>query len=199
MLKFYATEKFKEIDFSAIDINKSLQLRYAISDYGRLISFTERFEDGRELRGSLQQGYRIFRYYVRIEGKKAYGFFFYYRLVADYFLTKTSEDQVYVLHLNRDKADDYVGNLKWATKQEMVAHMVASPLFIDARKKQKDPNSGTKRGMQKLTATTVMRLKKILLDPNRKTRYKILAKEFGVTEMQLYRIKTGENWTSIKV
>ncbi len=194
MLQIFAREEFKEIE-----IEKGLQFRYAISNLGRLISFTDRFEDGRELRGSLQQGYRIFRYYVRVDGKKNYGFYFYYTLVAKYFLKKMSEDQVYVLHLNRDKADDHVDNLRWATKAEMVAHMVASPLFIDARKKQKDPNSGTKRGTQKLTATKVMRLKKILLDPNRKTRYKILAREFGVTEMQLHRIKTGENWGSVIV
>jgi DNA-binding Xre family transcriptional regulator len=45
----------------------------------------------------------------------------------------------------------------------------------------------------------VKRLKKKLLDPNRKTRYKILAKQFGVSEMQLHRIKTGENWGHIIV
>ncbi len=194
MISIHAREEFREIE-----IDKSLQFRYAISNLGRLISFTERFEDGRELRGSLQQGYRIFRYKVRTDGKATTYFFFYYRLVAQYFLGRPRLDQTYVLHLNRDKADDHIQNLKWANKEEMVAHMVKSPHFIEARQKQKDPNNTSKRGMQKLTATTVMRLKKILLDPNRKTRYKILAKEFGVTEMQLHRIRTGENWGSIKV
>jgi DNA-binding Xre family transcriptional regulator len=47
--------------------------------------------------------------------------------------------------------------------------------------------------------TQVMRLKKRLLDPNRKTRLKILAKQYGVTMMTLHRIKTGENWGHIKV
>ncbi len=194
MIKIHAREEFREIE-----IDKSLQLRYAISNLGRLISFTEDFVDGRELKGSLQQGYRIFRYKVNIDGKLTTRFFFYYRLVAQYFLGRPAPDQTYVLHLNREKADDHVLNLKWANKEEMVAHMVKSPHFIEARQKQKDPNNTSNRGMQKLTATTVMRLKKILLDPNRKTRYKILAKEFGVTEMQLHRIRTGENWGSIKV
>jgi hypothetical protein len=27
---------------------------------------------------------------------------------------------------------------------------------------------------------------------------KILARQFGVSEMQLYRIKSGENWSSVK-
>jgi NUMOD4 motif len=192
MVQIFAREEFKEIE-----IEDGLQFRYAISNLGRLISFTNRFEDGRVLRGSLQDGYRIFRYRVRIEGEVCRRYFFYYKLVARYFLKKTSEGQVFVLHLNRDRADDYAGNLKWATKKEMVAHMVASPFFIEAKQKLKDPNRAS--GVKKLTATKVMRLKKILLDPNRKTRYKILAREFGVTEMQLHRIKTGENWGTIKV
>jgi hypothetical protein len=114
-----------------------------------------------------------------------------------YFLPKPTEGQVYVLHLNRLKDDDYVGNLKWADKSEMVAHMVSNPLMIENIRKLKDPNVKSKT--QKLTATKVMMLKKMLLDPERKTRYKILAKQFGVTEMQLHRIKTGENWKDIKV
>lgn len=52
---------------------------------------------------------------------------------------------------------------------------------------------------KKLSEIDVIRLKKKLLDPNRKTRLKILARQFGVSEMQLHRIKTGENWGHIKV
>jgi len=44
-----------------------------------------------------------------------------------------------------------------------------------------------------------MLLKKILLDPTRKTRMKILARQFGVSEMTLYRIKSGKNWGHIKI
>jgi predicted DNA binding protein len=51
----------------------------------------------------------------------------------------------------------------------------------------------------KLTYAQAVILKKKLLDPNRKTRIKVLAKQFGVSEMQLYRIKSGENWGDIKV
>ena len=41
--------------------------------------------------------------------------------------------------------------------------------------------------------------RKKLLDPNRRTRLKVLAKQFGVSEMQLHRIKTGENWGDLQV
>jgi hypothetical protein len=40
-------------------------------------------------------------------------------------------------------------------------------------------------------------IKKMINDPNRRTRLKIIAKRFGVTTMQLHRIKTGENWSDV--
>ena len=194
-LKRFATEKFKEI---ALDGN--LQFRYAISNFGRLISFTDKFEDGRIIRGSLTDGYRVFRYKIREGDKVSYKHKFFYKLVAEYFIPKTSADQDYVLHLNYDRSNDYVSNLKWATRAEMLAHGKKSPHVIEARKKQlAELREKRKQQGNKLTSTQVILLKKKLLDPNRKTRMKILAKQFGVTEMTLYRIKTGENWNHIKV
>jgi DNA-binding Xre family transcriptional regulator len=49
--------------------------------------------------------------------------------------------------------------------------------------------------VESIKATEVMYFKKMLADPNRKTRLKILAKRFGVSEMTLHRIRTGENWS----
>jgi DNA-binding Xre family transcriptional regulator len=51
----------------------------------------------------------------------------------------------------------------------------------------------------KLTEAKVKILKRKLLDPNRKTRIKMLARQFGVSEMQLHRIRTGENWGHVKI
>ena len=194
MLQLHPTEKFKEIE-----ITKILKFRYAISNFGRLISFTKDFEDGNVVRGSLINGYRIFRYKVRIDTDKVtYKHFLYYRLVAEYFLTKPSEDHTCVLHLNRDRSSDHVSNLKWATKEEMYEHWRLSPFVIEAKKRLGNPNIRSKT--KKLTVAKVMLLKKMLLTPGaRKTRMKIIAQQFGISEMQLYRIKTGENWASVKV
>jgi len=129
-----------------------------------------------------------------------YKYRFFYKLVAEYFIPKTSDEQVYVLHLNRNRANDYFENLQWATKAEMLEHSKKSPFVIEARKKQlAELREKQKQKGNKLTSTQVMLLKKKLLDPNRKTRLKILAKQFGVTEMTLQRIKTGENWGHIKI
>ncbi len=78
----------------------------------------------------------------------------------------------------------------------MFAHQQKNPVVLEAREKQKGRK--TVKG-HKLTATQVIRLKKKILDPNRKTRLKLIAKQFGISEMQLYRIKSGENWGHIKV
>jgi hypothetical protein len=193
MLRFFATETFKEISFDG-----KLQLHYAISNYGRLVSYKDKPEDGQFVNGSTINGYRIFRYKIRdADNNIKHRHYFYYKLVAEYFLPKTSDEQVCVLHLDRNRANDYVGNLKWATITEQRAHTKASPFVIEAKKKliQHRINSdGTK-----LTETQVMWLKKKLLDPDRRTRLKILAKKFGVSTMTLHRIKTGENWGHIKV
>ena len=194
MLRFYPAEIFKEIK-----LEDKLQLRYAISNYGRLVSFTDKMEEGRFVKGTKQDGYKIWRYKTRdAENKIRNKHLFFFKLVAEYFIPKTSDDQVYVLHLDRKRANDYVENLRWATKAEMIDHSKKSPYVIEAKKKQLQELRDRKDG-NKLSTTQVMWLKKKLLNPNRKTRMKILAKQFGVTEMTLYRIKSGENWGHIKV
>jgi len=196
MLQFYPTETFKEIF-----LEDKLQLRYAISNYGRFLSFTDNIESGRFVKGSEQDGYRIWRYRVRDENNKLrYKHCFLYKLVAEYFIPKTSEEQTYVLHLNYNRSNDFVDNLKWATYSEMLAHGKKSPYVIASRKKQLSEIKARRlHHGNKLTSTQVMLIKKILSDPTRKTRMKILARRYGVSTMTLHRIKTGENWGHIKI
>jgi len=195
-LQFYPAEIFKEIF-----LEDKLQLRYAISNFGRFVSFTDKIELGRFVKGSEQDGYRIWRYEVLDEhNKRRYKHRFFYKLVAEYFLPKNSEEQIYVLHLNYNRSNDFVENLKWATYAEMLSHGKKSPFVIASRKRQYAENKAKRQHKgNKLTSTQVMLLKKILLDPTRKTRMKILARQFGVSEMTLYRIKSGKNWGHIKI
>ena len=200
-LRFYPTEVFKTISLGADD--EKLKLSYAISNYGRLVSYTDNIENGRFVKGGLQDGYRVWRYRVYAgtgDNKVFYRCLFRYKLVAEYFLPKPTEEQKYILHLNYVRNNDYVGNLKWATYEEMIAHRYHSPSVLKARKEQLALiTENRKHKGNKLTSTQVMFLKKRIFDPNRKTRLKILAKQFGVTTMTLHRIKTGENWGHIKV
>ena len=188
MLNTFSDEVWKEIDV----IPPGIRLKYAVSNYGRVMSFKTDTSDGNILRGGLIGGYPILK--VRPKGKdKTY---YVHRLVAMYFLNKKREEEIYVLHLDYEKKNNHVSNLKWATKREMELHQQGSPYVKKARALRllRKPQKG-----HKLTSTQVMLLKKKIFDPNRKTRLKILAKQFGISEMQLYRIKSGENWSHVKL
>jgi hypothetical protein len=92
--------------------------------------------------------------------------------------------------LDFDKENNKASNLKWVTKAEMYIHH------------KKNPKKIARRGQitySKLTEGRVRLIKKKIFDPNRKTRMRIIAKQFGISEMQLYRIKSGENWGHVKI
>ncbi len=188
MIRLYPSEEFREFPVDA-----PLRLRYAVSNYGRLVSFKDKILEGRILKGSTVESYRVFPYKTYNKGKIKNYHLFIGKLVAEQFLPKTSEDQVYVLHLDYARDNDHISNLKWATRAEMLAHAQKSPNVIAAQKIKRVGVTG------KLTSTQVIHIKKRLLDPNRKTRMKMLAKQFGVSEMQIHRIRTEENWGHIKV
>ncbi len=194
MVKILVGEEFKEVE-----LESTLRNYYAISNFGRLVSYQEDIEtDGRVLKGSYINGYRIFRYSYKDEaGKKRYAQHLIYHLVAEKFLPKPLKDQIYLLHLDFVKNNDICTNLKWATKDEFRDHFMNSPLYHMGVEKSK--RTRQKMDGSKLTTTDVIRIKKILANPNRKTRLRIIAKQFGISEMQLYRIKSGENWGHIKI
>lgn len=191
-IRIYPNEEFKEIE-----VDKSLKLRYAISNKARLISFKDDMKTGRLLKGGMVDGYKTFGYKITQDDKRVYKRFFIFKLVAEYFIPKTSEDQTYVLHLDYNRDNDDVRNLKWATREEMIAHGKKSPHVIQAKKNLIEHNR--KSDGTKLTITKVILIKKMLQNPSRKTRLKMIAKQFGVSETQIIRIQKGENWGYIKV
>lgn len=192
MIILYANEEFREVE-----IDSRLTLRYAISNYGRLVSFTNDIKDGTLLNGSIIDGYRIFRYKVRIDDAIKHKHYFFYKLVAQAFLPMTNEEESYVIHLDYVRDNDNVNNLKRVSYKDRLEHAKKSPHVIEAKRKLAEFN--TQADGRKLTSTQVMRLKKLLNDPKRKNRLKIIAKQFGVSETQIKRIKSGENWGHIKV
>ena len=182
MIRNHYNEKWKDIVF---DNDISDQMTFKISNYGRLIKVV----NGEDV--LIEKQYSINGYntvsVVKKKGTKTARYI--HKIVAEHFLEKP-KDAKYVIHLDYNKMNNKVENLKWATKREKELHQFKNPDYIAK-------NSVIK--YSKLTETQAMRLKKKLLDPNRRTRLKILAKQFGVSEMQLHRIKTGENWGHLKV
>jgi len=191
-IRIYPGEEFREIQ-----VDYSLKLRYAVSNYGRMVSFTDEIRNGRLLKGTKSEGYRVFRFKIYRDKKMLNSHLFIYKLVAQYFLPKTSEDQLHVLHLDFCRSNDVLSNLKWATEIQRFEHSQRSPLVLEARKRRIEP--ATAINGHKLTVTRVMLIKKLLANPKQTTRLKMIAKQFGVSEMQIRRIKSGENWGYIKV
>lgn len=187
MIRFYKEENWLEIMF-AVKPNK----RYAVSNLGRILSFKEKMHHGKLLKGSLIQGYPSLK--CRIEGKEKT--LYVHKLVAQYFLKRKDATEIYVIHKDFNKKNNKVENLAWADKDAMFAHQQKNPTVIKAREKQSKykPQSG-----HKLTSTDVIRIKKKIWNPKRKTRLKLIASQFDISEMQLYRIKSGENWSHIRV
>jgi hypothetical protein len=187
MIKKLAGEIWKPLTFSGW---RELRNRYAVSSYGRIASYKKQLlEDGKLLNGSLTTGYRTLNLH-RPDNK---GTLYIHREMAKLFLKKPSAKHKYVIHINHNKLDNNIKNLSWASLEKMVSHQQDSPAKIAYKKKQANRTEGLK-----LTAIQVKKIKTILSSKNRKITIKQLAEKYAVSEMTIYRIKSGENWGRIK-
>jgi len=118
----------------------------------------------------------------------------FHRLVANYFLKKPTVKQTIVAHLNHDKLNNRVNNLKWMTAEENYEHQKTSPYVIKEKQERRHRRKEDSRAT-KLTVTKVMLLKKLI---NQGKPMKQLVRQFKVTDTQIFRIKRGENWADIE-
>ena len=157
-----------------------------ISNYGR-IKRKKAHEDKWELsKYAYVSGYVSF--WIKKKDKKITSSSYAHRAVASLFVKK-KEDQNFVIHLDFDKTNNVASNLKWVNRAELNEHNKKNPVH----KKRVG-----KRTYSKLTEGRVRMIKRKINDPNRRTRMRLIAKQFGISEMQLYRIKSGENWGSVE-
>jgi len=179
VIQNYRNEKWKVIQF---DGKISENEKFKISNYGRILNCKESVE--KIVKSYYINGYQNLPLKQKLNGKSTSRYV--HKLVAEHFLEQN--DGIYVVHLNYDKTDNRVSNLRWATKREKEIHQFSNPIY--------KTRTG-KRTYSKLTENRVRLIKRKINDPNRRTRMKMIAKQFGISEMQLYRIKSGENWSSV--
>jgi len=117
-----------------------------------------------------------------------------HKLVAEYFLPKPTFEDMVVAHLDYEKLNNHFLNLQWMTKTENYEHQKNSPYV--KKYKANVQVFGHKGGYRKLRETDVMIIKKKILE--NKLTLRNIAKQFGVSDMQIQRIKTGENWGKVK-
>ena len=178
------TEKWTPIVIDVDGVEKPP--RYEVSNFGRLRSFQNN-EKGEIIKGSVIQGYKSLN--IRLPKGKSFNRYV-HKLIAETFVEKPSIDHKFVIHLDFDKQSNHYENLKWVTKDEMVAHNKLNPAVINK------PIPGRTKNY-KLTETKVRMIKKMLQHDN--TRLKMIAKQFGITHTQLNRIRSGENWGYVKI
>jgi len=183
MIKKLAGETWKPLTFSGW---RHLRNRYAVSSLGRIASYKQDvLKDGKSLSGSLTTGYRT----LNLHRPNNKGTLYIHREMAQLFLKKPSPKHKYVIHRNHNKLDNNIKNLRWTTLEQMIDHQQGSPAKIAYKEKQANKTEGLK-----LTATQVKKIKTILNNKNRNITIKKLAQQYNVSEMTMYRIKSGENW-----
>jgi hypothetical protein len=180
-IKFLAGERWKELALKKGVTTK----RYAISNRGRIVSFKTKIEEGYILRPRLTQGYPS----VTIGREDNRQNYYLHRLVAEYFTKKNSPKHSFVIHLDHKKENNKADNLKWVKHEDQIAHALKDPNVLLRQNPEEGP---------KLNAGKVRQIKRALKAKNQPT-LKALAKQFKVSDMQIHRIKTGENWSHVTV
>lgn len=170
-------EIWKEIPFA--------DKKYETSNYGRVRSYCYDKVNGKILRPGLTKGFHTVTF--KTNGKKKT--FLVHKLVAIVFVEKENENQVIVTHIDWNKRNNYYKNLRWLTKKEAYARIMPRLQEINKIK-----NKGIIRN-SKLKAEDVKVLKGML---EKGIKQNVIAKLFSISEMQVTRIKRGENWGKIK-
>lgn len=187
MIKKTNGEVWKQLQFKGW---KLLRKKYAVSSKGRAASYNEDiYKDGKILEGSLTSGYKTLN--LHIDGSN--GTIYFHREIARLFNKKNSPKEKFVIHLNHNKTDNDAKNLKWATQADVSVHQQSSPEKIAYKKVQHSKTQGLK-----LSLTQVKAIKATIDNPRRKLTYKQIAEKYKVSEMTIYRIKSGENWGHVK-
>jgi hypothetical protein len=181
MIRNLWQEEWKVIQF---DEKISVKEKFKISNYGRVINCKNEKEYLRK--PTFINGYENIPLKQEVNNKSTSRYV--HKLVAQHFIPKENEEQIFVIHLDYDKNNNEVKNLKWVTKREKELHQFSHPDWAEVVKKR------SKKG-GKLTEGKVKIIKRQL--KNNRTRISMIAKRFGVSDTQIHRIKSGENWSHV--
>ncbi len=178
--------KLRKIDDEVWRVVPNCNNRYQVSNYGRIKSFAYNKKDGQILKCSEINGFKHITLHMDKFRRKIYV----HKLVAEILISKPSDKHIYVTHLDENLTNNHVSNLEWHTKETLVKkHREFA--------KQKYHDSKIPRAMSnsKLNESDIMLLKSML---ERGVVQSKIAKMFCISEMQVTRIKRGENWGHVQ-
>ncbi len=168
--------KIKELDFGKKDAEEKQKLR--------------------EERDSLVQKRK--KHNLRIDKKRCINIaILKHKAVAELFLPKPeNEDKKFIIHKDFDKENNSVDNLEWASQEELNTRYQQHPKNVLFAFKKQFLEAKPNTGASKLSEQDVLYIKKRL---KRGDSLRKLASRFHVSDMQIHRIKTGENWGHVKL
>lgn len=159
--------------------------KFFVSNYGDVKSLY--FDPPKLLKNYKNMGYRAIPT-RKTDGKNT--LIYIHKIVAELFVPNP-DNHAHIVFLDGDKGNPEAKNLKWVDKVEFKSYMRKFHKSAYTYNKEFTPNN-------KLTRTQVAIIKKMMNDPNRKTRVKLIAKQFGVTVGTIFSIKRGDSWKHVK-
>ncbi|MFN2260694.1 MAG: HNH endonuclease [Psychroflexus sp.] len=183
-------QEWKKIDTEGL----TLKGYYKVSNKGGVI---RGYKDDSEIRinPKLVNGYECISLRKKEKddkGRNRSKLVYVHRAVAELFIDNPN-DKPYVIHKDFDVLNNEMDNLAWATNEERAANNSKNPRI------QASIKNARKHIKYKLDEAKVKVIKKKILDPKRRTRMRIIAKQHGISMSQLYRIKNGQNWAHVKI
>lgn len=180
-------KRLRKIEDESWEYVPETEKRYMVSNYGRIKSFMYDKDKGRIMSPSLTNNF----YTIRLKINKEDRAFFIHKLVADLWVSKPSDAHNHVIHHDWNSRNNHYINLKWATKAEVIERIAKHQ-----REKISSPHYIKQINHSKLKEKDVVLLKTML---QRGVPHVKIAKLFCISDMQVSRIKRGENWGHIKV
>ena len=193
-------EVWVEIDFSepifGLAEDQEVKTKYEVSNWGRLRSYAYGKENGRLIKGTLsKQGHRFLDVVTGWDEEKKRPTrkkIPVHKLVAHYFVKNDNpEEKISVIHKDYDKQNNHYINLNWATAQEAGLHAWNNEDRESRLNFLKITNRKNKLSPEKAEAIRRRYARG-------KSTMKQIAKQYGVSEMQISRVIRGENWSDRK-
>jgi hypothetical protein len=158
--------------------------KYYVSNYGRIKSFMKE-PSGKILKFANLKGFYTTQ--LNLEGKiKTH---LVHKITAEVWVPKSSEECTIVTHLDWNIRNNHYQNLEWITRDVHYMRLV---------QRQREQNKNRTQKVitySKLKANDVKLIKSML---EKGVRQNLIAKMFCISEMQVTRIKRGENWGDVK-
>jgi hypothetical protein len=179
--KFLESQTFENEEWK--EINGSDRL-YFVSNYGRIKSMTRDKVNGRIMKAAQVKGFQTIN--IKLFGKQKT--YLVHKIVAEAFIKKEKSEDTYVIHLDFNVQNNHISNLEWVTRRESYERVMSHLNEINKN------NPGKVLPYSKLKPEDVSVIKSMI---NKGIKQKIIAKMFCISEMQITRIKRGDNWPEI--